>query len=51
MDINQLNKAIAACNPYDQKELRKYLVGLRRKLLKKSTKYGLAAMLQKQCGL
>ncbi len=55
MDLKQLNKAIAECNPYDQKELRAYLVGLRRKLEReeaaKADAGELPVMLQKQCGL
>ncbi len=34
MDIIELNKAISQCNPYNQKELRRYLVGQRREMLK-----------------
>ncbi len=34
MTLSQINKAIAQCNPYNQKELRRYLVGQRRIMLK-----------------
>ncbi len=38
MNITELDIAIADCNPYSQKELRRHLVGLRRKLERKINK-------------
>ncbi len=38
MNIIELDIAIARCNPYDEKELRRYFVGLRRKLERKINK-------------
>ncbi len=36
MTLSKLNKAIAKCNPYNQKELRRYLIGLRRRIEKQN---------------
>ncbi len=59
MTLTKLNKAIANCNPYSDKELRRYLIGQRRKAesrIKKSiddvkTGVNIPYMLKSQSGV